>query len=215
MGKMVLVRYGRMGYIGRFAVDEGSGKPLDHGETVVVRTRRGTELGEVLTFAPQEDSPSIATGTVLRRARPEDHGLARRLEAEQQERFTACDRIFGEGTWPLMLVDVEPLLDEARTVIYYLGPHHLDDAGLREALRDKYGIDAILEPVGRDLALDSSHAGTPTESADDSYGGCGGCGTSEGCGSGGCATGTDGATHTRDGCSGCSVKDLVRRRMVV
>lgn len=205
MGPHYVVRYSRMSHIGRFAADPALG-PLERGSVVVLRTARGTELGEVL--APSSVPADLPQRCILRVAGPDDHARSTQAEGDRFRRLAECERIFGDGTWPLMLVDVEPLLDDGRTVLYYLGPHHLDDAGLRDALWLRCGIDAILEPVGRDVA-------EVIEEADPTTPGCGSCGSDGGCGVGGC--GTTSAESDPDhghagGCSGCSVKEWITTR---
>lgn len=191
-----LVRYGRMGHVGRFAADATAG-PLERGQPVVLRTARGTELGVVL--APSAAVDDIAAdAAILRRTTPEDLERARDAARARHERLAACERVFDDGTWPLALVDVEPLLDEGRTVLYYLGPHRLDTAGLREALRAGCGLDAVLVPVGRD---------EPAEDEGSEPDGCGSCGADGGGGCGSCGE-PDG--EAQGGCGGCAVKDLVR-----
>lgn len=199
MGQAYLIRYGLMRHVGRFATE---GIAPGRGETVVVRSERGTELGEVLAQATIEGP--LPSRQVLRVAGGDDLERAERADAERLSRVRAAEAIFRDGVWPIELIDAEILLD-GRTVVYYLGSHGLD-AGLGESLRDRFGLDAVmLEPVGRDLPDD------PPPAADDDHG-CGSCGsgtgTGGGCGSegGGCGTGGGG------GCSGCAVKDLVRGR---
>src|SRR4051794_14025986 len=108
-----LVRYGLMHHVGRFLAETDA---YDRGQVVVVRSRRGTELGEVLLpLAPPEGAAphaGVSPARVLRAAGPDDLEAARRAERARAERFSACDRVFQDGVWPLQLVDVEPLLDD-------------------------------------------------------------------------------------------------------
>jgi hypothetical protein len=195
MEQVYFVRYGLMHHVGRFRPESGEYR---RGQTVVVRTRRGTELGEVLAHEAYASSAGSVGATILREAGVEDLERARLAELERPGRLAACERIFRDGAWPLDLVDVEPLLDDRRTVLHYLGPHHLDDSGLRQVLRDSCGLDALLEPVGLD---------EPDEVEDEGHGcGSGSC-DSGSCGSGGCGSGDHGG-----GCAGCAVKELVGRR---
>src|SRR4051812_49969604 len=126
-----LVRYGLMHHVGRSLAEAGA---YDRGQVVVVPSRRGTEIGEVLLpiAAPEGIAPrnGSSPARVLRAAGPDDLDAARRAELARAEWFSACDRVFQDGVWPLQLVDVEPLLDERRTVLHYLGPHGLDASGL-------------------------------------------------------------------------------------
>ncbi|MCA1686937.1 MAG: signal peptidase, partial [Planctomycetia bacterium] len=73
MERSYLIRYGMMGQVGRFAADPGTG--YERGQTVVVRSHRGAELGEVLIEAPAragDDVPPAGTALILRAAGLED-----------------------------------------------------------------------------------------------------------------------------------------------
>src|SRR5262249_44817659 len=110
MTNTYLIRYGSMGRVGKFTAD---GPGYERGQTVVIRSERGTELGEVpiaLSSAPTA-APPAASARVLRAAGSDDLERARLAEALRADRFAACQRVFQDGVWPLELVDVEPLLD--------------------------------------------------------------------------------------------------------
>ena len=213
MKNVYLVRYGLARNLGRFVAEgdlSASPYEFERGQEVVIRTHRGTELGEVVALAPTslEASPSELAAPLLRVATDEDLALAATFEQRRTEHFDACQAIFASGAWPIDLIDAEPLLDTSRTVLHYLGPHRLDTSGLVAALRDLCGIDVVLEPVGRDAEETEEHAEDDVEAeAHADAGGCGSCGSDGGCGScgsgGGC--GSDG---------GCAVKSLIASRKV-
>ena len=168
-----LIRYGTAGLVGRFVADPGA--RYDRGQAVVVRSHRGTEIGEVLIPAPAALPADGGTARVLRPAAAGDLERARSAERERPGYFDDCLRVFGSGAWPVDLLDVEPLLDDKRIVLHYLGPHKLDVAGLLAVFRETYQYDVMFQPVGRDEAeaiveADHSHEG-------------GGCGSASGCGS--------------------------------
>ena len=196
MGRDYLIRYGLARVVARFSAPPDLG-PLARGLAVVVRTHRGTELGEVVAEAPASFDPSTAAAPVLRLASPGDLDRARRAEADRPAHFAACRAVFEGGAWPMDLIDAEPLLDEGRTVLHYLGPHRLDASGLVAAFRARCGLDVVLEPAGRD-----AEEPEPTLEAEPEGQGCGSCGSAGGCGSCG---------------SGCAVKAIVdsRRRVGV
>jgi hypothetical protein len=203
-----LIRYGLMRRVGRF-VSEIPG--LERGQEVVIRSHRGTELGEVLLdlTATQEAEalpPLADLARVLRVAGPEDLERARRADSERSDRFATCQRIFQDGLWPLELIDVEPLLDLRRTVLHYLGPHHLEAEGLIAAFRTAHDLDVMLEPLGEDVA----EMPEPTPDEDHAHG-CGHCGSGGGsCGSGGGCSAISGASH--GGCADCGIKKWVTAR---
>ena len=201
MGQSYLIRYGLARALGRFEATSGT---FGRGQAVVIRTHRGTELGEVLSDAPPALTSSPNPAPILRPAALEDLERARAVERDRPSHFEACRAVFEGGAWPLELIDAEPLLDEGRTVLHYLGPHRLDASGLVAAFRDLCGLDVVLEPVGRD-APEAEPEPEPEATAH----GCGSCGSS----GGGCGTG--GGCGSESG--GCAVKSLVaaRRRVAV
>ena len=75
MDRSYLIRYGLMGQVGRFSSDSSR---YDRGQTVVVRSYRGTELGEVLIELSDPD-PELDPGLVLRAAGSDDLECARQL----------------------------------------------------------------------------------------------------------------------------------------
>ena len=196
----LLVQHGIDRLLGRFRVDPEVAD-VGRGRAVVVRTRRGLEVGRVLATCSGagEGGPNPGRGFVVRVAGPEDVEAARRAEAARPGHLALCDRVFRDGTWPIDLIDVEvlPELDgqPPRTVLHYLGPHGLDPGGLSAHFLREHGLEIALEPVG----LDEAPIPEPESGC-----GSGGCGD---CGSGGCGSSDDG----RKGCSGCDLKAVVRR----
>lgn len=195
------VQYGLTRQVGRFLAGEVG---YERGQSVVIATRRGMELGTVVAEAGAIAS-AVAMAEIVRGAGPDDLARARRAEAERHRRFDACRRVFDEGVWPIEPIDVEPLLDDDRAVLHYLGPHGLDLAGLRAALRVACGLDLVLEPVGRDIPEPE----VETASEPEADHGCGSCGSGGGCGTGGCGSDTEGHGG---GCTGCTVSSLVASR---
>ena len=198
-----LIRYGLMRQVGRF----DSSDRFARGQTVVIRSHRGTELGEVLTEVPSSSGdpavPLPNPARVLRAAGPDDFARARRADQERPARYALCRRLFEDGVWPLELIDVEPLLDDRRTVLHYLGPHRLDTSGLLAALRTSYDLDVVLEPVGRDAPETEEVARRYLKPVTGDCGG-GSCGTGGGCG--------DNSSTATAGCSDCGVKNLLKSR---
>jgi len=195
------VRYGLMGRVGRFLAPSDA---FERGQSVVVETRRGRELGEVLLPAnPPSTQANVPTAMarVLRTTTEDDLACATRTRADRDRRFSLCQQVFQQGVWPFDLIDVEPLLDDGRTVVHYLGPHDLDVAGLLAVFRSVHDLDLVFEPVGRD---------TPDEATDSepTAPGCGSCGA----GAGGCGTGGSGG---HSGCSDCALKKWTTRSVMV
>jgi cell fate regulator YaaT (PSP1 superfamily) len=208
MDRSYLIRYGLTGAVGQFAA--APDQALERGQTVVVRSHRGTELGEVLIETPAHVNGETARSEgpyILRAAAEEDLDRGRAAERSRAAHFAACSRIFENGLWPIDLIDVEVLLDGERTVVHYLGPHNLDIAGVLAALRAETQFDVMFQPVGRDvsdeelnpdLALESEYALARHS-----------CG--EGCGSGAGAGGGCGSSKG-EACASCGVQKLLASR---
>jgi hypothetical protein len=120
------------------------------------------------------------------------------------------------------LIEVEPLLDGAATVLHYLGPHHLDVSSLRARFRVLCDLDVVLEPAGPELDGDAAHDLTAEDRA---HGGCGSCdcGSRDGCSSAaalkedrGAPDGSPGASRpapaAHSGCASCGIRGLMAAR---
>ena len=187
-----LVRFGLMHRVGLFLADTAS---YGRGQEVVVRTHRGTELGEVLLERP--GAAVATTARILRPAAPDDLARARQLAEGRPGQLAACERILRGGDWPLEVLDVEPLLDGDRTVLHYLGPHRLDVDRLGPILCDACGLHVILEPAGID-----PDAGPDDDDPAEVHG-CGQCAHAAG--------GSEARSNPACGsCSACGVKNLLR-----
>jgi hypothetical protein len=207
--QIYLVRYGAMSYVGRFSAALDGTAPLERGQTVVIQSERGVELGEVLISLDAADpargsgrpeaegarsdesthESTNAPAAVLRVANTEDLGRARLGEERRNGQFGLCRRVLEELEWPWEVVDVEPLLEAEVTVLYYLGPHPVDVAPLRARFRGAYDLDVIFEPVGPGVPAEASAGSIPRH---DQHG----CGA-PGCGQGGCGSGSSALSTDR------------------
>lgn len=193
-----LVRYGTMSHVARF-VPESEGESYGRGQSVVVRTERGLEIGEVLGPPRVSDAPP-SPYSIVRAASDLDRQKAAAQESPRIRLLAVCDEVFRDGTWPIDLIDVEvlpPLGEEGPgAVVHYLGPHRLDTEGLAEALLKKTGISVLFQPAG----LDGDDIEEPAPET------CSRCGSG---GGGGC--GSEGA-EAHSGCSSCALASLPRRK---
>ncbi len=195
-----LIRYGVMSYVGRFRPAEECRARLERGQSVVIKTERGVELGEVLLALDEAGAARarpVEWQCVLRPAGPDDLDRSRNAEASRADRFAACRRVLDEAGWPWELIDVEPLLEEGVTVLQYLGPHHLDASDLRARFRMTCGLDVVLEPVGADEEPAETGCGT---------GGCGSCGESASASASGSGSGCGSSKGSHGGCASCGLR---------
>jgi cell fate regulator YaaT (PSP1 superfamily) len=177
MSRFHLVRVGAMGQVGRFAAVDAVRYPRR--SRVVVRTRRGVELGEVLaTPDDRDDGHSFADGDLLRGVTVQDELLQTRLERNRQEAYMACSQMLMENRLSAVLVDVEHLFDGQGLFFYFLGEVTPELEAYTGRLADAYEAKVQFRKFTETLIE-----------------GCGpGCGTEEAKGQGGC-----------DSCTSCAV----------
>lgn len=179
MSRFHLVRVGAMGQVGRFAAVDGVRYPRR--SRVVVRTRRGLELGDVLTPPDdREDADGLALsdGELLRGVTAQDELLQARLERNRQEAYADCAKMLAESGVQTVLIDVEHLFDGQGLFFYFLGDVTPELEAYTARLAETYETKVQFRKFTETLIE-----------------GCGpGCGTEEAKGQGGC-----------DSCSSCAV----------
>src|ERR1043165_312307 len=128
--KTLVVRYGSMKLVGEFPYD-GSAKP-GCGSKIIVRSPRGTEMGEMLTStcpnsgcgksvsrqqmlkyienSGGRDYPFFTEGRVLRIATKEDMDRQEQLEQSRHELKMDARRRTEVLGLPMKIVDAEPIL---------------------------------------------------------------------------------------------------------
>jgi hypothetical protein len=166
-----------MGQVGRFAAVDAVRYPRH--SRVIVRTRRGLEIGEVLSPpADGMNGHAEADGELLRGMTIEDELLVARLEKHRQSAYNACAKLLAELDPSALLVDVEHLFDGQGLFFYFLGSVPAGVDSLTERLAEIYETKVQFRKFTDTLIQ-----------------GCGpGCGTDEVKGRGGCET-----------CSSCAV----------
>lgn len=169
-----------MGQVGRFAAVDAVRYPRR--SRVVVRTRRGLEVGDVLAPPDEQDDPrSFADGEVLRGLTVQDELLLARIEKNRQEAYSDCAQLLAELGVPAVLVDVEHLFDGQGLFFYFLGEVTPELEKHTERLAEAYEAKVQFRKFTETLLE-----------------GCGpGCGTEEAKGQGGC-----------ESCTSCAVASV-------
>jgi len=187
-----VVAFGKSGGLGCFTVVE----PFDlvRGDRVVVKTPRGTEMGEVLGPATLRQARLIgaqASGDILRRATPDDQSVVPGLQQQAEELFAATRAAAERLALPLQILDVEVLFDRQHALVQFVGGGDAEVAKLVEALQ----VQAELQIRFENLAGPS-----PDQPEEHAHGGCDkpDCGRTNG--AGGCSDCSSGG-----GCSSCGV----------
>jgi hypothetical protein len=185
-----LVAFGRAGHLGRFRAAEPSYR---RGDAVVVRGRRGVELGEVLGPLTGPTLPDEYVGDVLRASLDDDRAAATASARRALAICTEAETVAAELDLPLTVLDVEVMLDGRGAVLHGLAYAPCDAGPLLERLGESHAMvvryyDLGAEPPSPADAPDAEEKLT--------------CDKPD-CGEGKCGDG--------DGCSSCSAgsaKDL-------
>lgn len=161
-----IVRYGQMRFLGEFTGVEGAGHA--RGQKVVVRTERGTELGEILCPATDKTALFLERplgGQILREAGEGDLIEAGKLAGRQAAGFERCLELVAKHRLQLKLVDVEAILGGERIVFYYLAEKRVDFRELVKDLARAYQTRIEMRQIGvRDeakLLADYGDCGKP------------------------------------------------------
>lgn len=129
-----IVRYGQMRFL---AECRGLDGPVHaRGQCVVIRTDRGTELGEVLCAATDRTAHFLENpvrAEILRLANDADMDRVETLAERQRDGFTVCRDLIARRRLQMDLVDVEAILGGERMVFYYVAERRVD---FRELVKD-------------------------------------------------------------------------------
>ena len=134
MTESYVVRYGRMRSLGEFR--DLAALPHARGDHVVIRSDRGTELGEVLCPVSERTTVYMGNspgGEILRRATPEDREREAGIDRDRPPAFATCQELIARRRLQMNLVDVELIHGRERAVFYYLAEQRID---FRELVKD-------------------------------------------------------------------------------
>jgi cell fate regulator YaaT (PSP1 superfamily) len=161
-----LVRHGAMRFLGEFAAAGTSN--VRRADTVVLRTERGQEVGEVLCPAtPQAVSaiPEPTRGDILRVATADDRAKVIHLKDIEKKEFAAAEVLIARHKLAMQLVDVEHLFGGERIIFYFLAEHRVDFRELVKSMAREFHTRIELRQIGvRDeakLKADYGDCGKP------------------------------------------------------
>jgi cell fate regulator YaaT (PSP1 superfamily) len=113
-----------------------AGQEYLRGHRVVIRSDRGTELGEVLCAATDRTSAYLQQpleGEILRTASDGDLAQEANLTVAREEAFAVGQELIAKRRLQMDLVDVEVIFGRERVVFYYLAEKRVD---FRELVKD-------------------------------------------------------------------------------
>ena len=165
-GAKYLVRHGVMRFIGVFTAD------LDfvfrRQETVIIRSDRGLEAGELLCPAtPQAVAaiPEPTSGQLVRSANAEDRKRIADIVDIQKREYTTGRELIVQHKLAMQIVDVEHLFGGERVVFYFLSDSRVDFRELVKSMAREFHARIELRQIGvRDeakLLADYGDCGKP------------------------------------------------------
>ncbi len=159
----VMIRYGKMNIRGIFTSHILDSRP---GEKFVLRTKRGTEWGELMNVLTERPDMQDVHGKILRRATKDDMLKVSELEEkERTDELKFCRQRIAEHRLDMKLVDVEHLLGSEKLIFYFTANGRVDFRELVKSLAQNFKTRIELKQIGvRDEAkvLGSiGHCGRP------------------------------------------------------
>ena len=161
-----LVRHGVMRFVGEY--DAPAGVTPKRGETVILRTDRGQEVGEVLCpSTPQAVAaiPEPTHGQLLRIANDADRKKMAELTAAQQREYEVGTKLIATHKMAMQIVDVEHLFGGERILFYFLADGRVDFRELVKSMARELHTRIELRQIGvRDeakLLADYGDCGRP------------------------------------------------------
>ena len=181
-----LLGYGLLGDFGRFRASP----PIAcrRGDRAVLRTHRGTEIGQVLRQATPRHArylPNTTLGQLLRLATPADEQKQSQLKQRSLEVLERAAVLASQLELSLELLDSEMLLDGEHVVLHHLRWGECDVRPLVSTLAREFALHVLLQDLSRPtvpVPAEEDHHGCGKENCGE--GGCGSCGS----GGGGCSS---------------------------
>jgi len=165
MAYLVAARYGAMHYIANFV---NSTDELRLHDKVVLRTDRGTEVGEVISTPEYvtRGTDISSFGQVVRRMTAEDEDAFRSIEGQRvPEEVAFCEELIKKNRIPMKLATVEHLFGGEKIIFYFLAEGRVDFRQLVKDLAAQYRTRIEMRQIGvRDearLLADYEHCGRP------------------------------------------------------
>ncbi len=162
-----VVRYGLLRQLGEFSAKERI--EYARASSVIVRTERGLEWGEVLCEANERTKTYLGAtgnpGRILRDANPDDEKLRDEAHRREQTYFAKARDVVAARGLPMQLVDVEQIFGAERVVFYYTSEARIDFRELVKQLATELNTRIEMRQIGiRDeakLLADYGDCGKP------------------------------------------------------
>ncbi len=144
----LVIRYGRMGMLGRFTY---SLERWRRGQRAVIKSDRGIEIGTIVCrWVPDGggDGDLKVTGEVLRLVTHSDEVDERHLEQDAQREFDFCRKRIADRGLPMKLVGVEHLFGGDRIIFYFVAEKRVDFRALVRDLAREFQTRIEMRQIG-------------------------------------------------------------------
>ena len=147
MATVVCVRFKKTGKVYYFSPADVWPQP---GETVIVDTVRGLEIGETVTAAREVSDESVIgeLKNVIRKATPEDIKADEKNRLREKEAFPVCVKQIEERKLDMKLVDVECTFDGTKMIFYFTSDGRVDFRDLVKDLAGTFRTRIELRQIG-------------------------------------------------------------------
>jgi len=167
MDARYVVRYGSTRLVGEFGTRGRESYPRNC--PVIVRSDRGTEVGEVLCPATERTQEYLGSkefkGNILREVSDEDRRSIDEIYLKERQEFLGGKELIAQYKLLMQLVDVEHLFGGERLIFYYVAENRVDFRELVKALAGKFHVRIEMRQIGvRDeakLLADYGDCGKP------------------------------------------------------
>ena len=161
-----VVRYGVLRALGVFGTRGNDS--YARGASVIARTNRGLEVGDVLCEATDEAVSTLRNpthGQILRGMSADDNNEFSHMQSGVSDVFEICQKYTKKLQLPMQLIDIEHLFGGERIVIYYLAEGRVDFRELVKQLAAEFQTRIEMRQIGvRDeakLLADYGDCGKP------------------------------------------------------
>jgi cell fate regulator YaaT (PSP1 superfamily) len=145
MSETAMVRYGAVRRTGLFT---HTLPDLKMGQSCVVRTERGLEIGEVVVTRVPPGEGGERQGQILRQATPDDLAENAHILDNLSAKFKFCVEQIRRLNLPMKLVDVEHLFGGDKIIFYFVSDGRVDFRQLVKDLATEYQTRIELRQIG-------------------------------------------------------------------
>jgi cell fate regulator YaaT (PSP1 superfamily) len=147
MVNIIGVRFKKVGKVYHFSPD---GLDIKKGDTVIVETSRGVEIGEVVVGIHEIDEKNVKKPlrSVLRIANAEDLQVLEENKKKEAEAFTLCCEKIKKHGLEMKLVEVEYTFDNSKILFYFTADGRIDFRELVKELATVYHTRIELRQIG-------------------------------------------------------------------